>query len=368
MVGKVEARHGLPCGHVICSRCTAAIELEQKEGKPICQSESCNRVFAPASQFPRAWCTRRNDRAAQSLAFLMQDQGNAGDNARPPSADGSTLSWTLCREHGRPLSRVETASMRPLCVDCIASRELATEPIEAVTRVADAIARRADDVAKIVETLSEVKLNGPVLEETVAEWAATETAGLIAWEERELARIRKAAEDARRLIGEVVAAKLQVGRGLLLQRMALLTTISELRAELAVPGATESEHASKQLALAADLDDIVKAFEDGTITVPSLGTVDRWLDLPRLAADLGSEGKRAEPPRRPMQLETAAEAVARAEADNRTLGHAILRLEKCRDMRIEPTHIWPLRVQFPSGPPVLPKMPPVVRMTHPQVL
>ena len=168
--GFPEARHAIPCGHVVCKTCVDRVEGEFKaamgdgEAKINCKSPGCTDCFGFAEAWPIALCVLRRRRIAAALVDAFGDQGDAGVSVAAPRS-------------GQGVAAAGGAQSRQY-----------EESSEVTRSVEEASAKLAVGITPAAYCA------------TVAKWVAEETARVASWRDRELRWIEETADEGKRQI------------------------------------------------------------------------------------------------------------------------------------------------------------------------
>lgn len=288
-----DARHGLPCGHIVCGPCTAKIGVEQKESptEAVCRSAGCGRTFEHASEFFTAWCVQREARLAGALTDLLKDQGDRGcegkalteavfDVAASARKDDAG-SWGLCTKHSKEISALHAVTLHALCGDCPERDE---DGVSEVSAAVAGLAKTEGTLEQFAGQIDSCDLAPQDLRAGVDKWASDEAKRIKAWEEREVKAVHAVAAEALALVEETRARRLEVGASVLRQLLGLRTTISELVYELAHPPAGKAASLQHALALATEQRRLAALLSEGRLALPAPATVEAWAEPPTLAS------------------------------------------------------------------------------------
>lgn len=281
--GMQDARHAVPCGHVICKACSGVVDAEQKAGTSYCRSVGCGKRLSPSTEYGVASCAQRAERVKTELQAMFCDQGNAGD-AAGMAVVGPELS--VCAHHSLPFQGVEAATHRPMCRECITATEgkasvQTFDEAMAALETADAAAVSAE-LAKQKSKLSEPVFTADGLRTDLSMWGADQMALIRAWEEREVKHVQKVANDTVQLVQEVCARKIEVGASVLTQRMGLLASLEEFDNALSDLPSDPASRVGQIQSVYANRRQLLKLLAESKIAVPSAEIVLRWARLPML--------------------------------------------------------------------------------------
>ena len=341
-----RACHAIPCGHVVCSECCERLLFEEKSGEASCNSPGCQRIFESLFEWPVAMCIQRGDRIRANGAGVFGDQGNVGgdrlaedatcgecgpdeDTGKPHPAThrctecnlsfcsvfaeshrrgkttrGHTLTHltpppkppqhSMCAEHNERVVMAEVGTHKLVCLSCVskAGRSRNVESLEAALKSAQAdLDSQTIQAAQQEARLLELKINPDEYRAGVDKWAGEETARIRLWEEREVKAVHAAAGKSVALVEEVRVHRLEVGMGILAQRLGLAASLHEADAELKGLSADNvEERLAKTLEVTAELKALLALLAQGTLDVASSEVYAQWARLPSLELDL--DGKR----------------------------------------------------------------------------
>ena len=353
----LQTRHAVPCGHVICKACLQTLANEQKSSKPACRCRGCSAVLGPVCGFLTAFCAQREGRIAAKVKASFGKQGNVGDvhfscaecaddpdSGKPHNAthhcetcghgaymcaemaaahkrakktqghvvtplgeeahqeakggggagaESGPATWSLCAEHAKEIVFVDAKTMRPVCLQCMASagETIAVKQLSVAVETLKSSAKPLIDKAAMIErALAEPKLDPEGFSKGIASWAAQETARILAWEGQAIEAVQNASRECRALVSQVADRRLEVGASLMTQRLSFRASFDEIKIELADSPQAESVRLSKLALLHSELQLLVDSIEHGKVKFPSAAVLTGYCKLPDLAAEFDEKG------------------------------------------------------------------------------
>ena len=282
-----DARHAVPCGHVLCKDCVGRIEAEQKSDTPVCRKAGCGKQFGPISEFAAAWCAQRADRIATQLGGLFRDQGDVGDAPEAPEAEPAL---NLCAKHKCPFKGVDQSTHRPMCAECNAasgSKILSfDEAIAALETASNALVTSAE-FARHKARLAETPFTPDEFRSIMAKWAVRETARIKAWEKREVKHVKAVSAEAAQMVEETCARLIEISASLTTQRACLRASLEELEQALADLPKDPVSRFSRRQALYTEQKQLCELLVKYGHMIPSARSITEWTAVPTLSGEFG---------------------------------------------------------------------------------
>ena len=356
-----DARHAVPCGHVLCGDCVHRVEAEQKSGPSFCRRPGCGKELASANEFWAAWCTARS-------GSMFETQRNVQERSRPTCTecerdpvtgkqhlathrcetcgDGAYFCTeissvhprlkasrghimvaldpprALCAQHQLPFEVVEASSQRPMCAACVkaAGPDVAVQTFDKAIAALDTVEASANQatLATFTRGLAEPTFTAPQLYAYVTRWGVQEATRIRAWEEREVKSVQVAANETLQLVQAVCTRKLVEGASLIMQRVGLRASLEELDRVLTDLPSEPLSRLKRKRAVYVERAKLCKLLASEKIAVPSAQGILRWAQLPSLSGYFGE--KRADSESAPAIRVSSAAASILSEARMRAFG------------------------------------------------